>query len=291
MKDFQLFANTNKPEAPAQALKAAKWLRDAGAQVSLEPAFRHVDGAEGFPIAPDDKLGVCDLAVAFGGDGTVLRVVASAARHGTPVLGVHMGRFGFITYCVPGQLQSVLAEALAGTSHVEERLMVRADVVRAGATVASAYGLNEIVLQRGVRAKMMTIGILIDGIEVTSYYTDGIMLSTPTGSTAYNLSAGGPVLAPDVEALVLSAIMPHTLGARPLVLKPETVVRLQVELPGDGVVIADGDSLVVLQSGDEVVLCRAEFPAKLVLPARNDFYERLRGRLLWGARTEGPGQK
>jgi NAD+ kinase len=284
VKNAQVFAVAHRREAPMLALHVAGILRDAGVAVALEPTLAEHEGAVGFAVIPPDRLGEADMALAFGGDGTVLRVVSYAARHGTPVLGVNMGQFGFITYCRPAEVETAIANVLSGNYHVEERLMLRAEVMRAGACAATAYSLNEIVMQRGTHGKMMTIDISINDIPVVDYPSDGVMVATPTGSTAYNLSAGGPVASPTLDAMLLTPLTAHTLGARPLVLEAGNVVRIRIATRGEAVLVADGDSLFFLEDSDEIVIRKAEYPAKLLLTSRNDFYERLRKRLLFGVR-------
>lgn len=285
MRHAQIFANIGKADAPAVALRSAAMLSAAGFHISLEESLSNAVGAARYPPISHECLGKAELALAFGGDGTVLRVVGKCAQHGTPVLGVHMGTFGFITCCKPDTLDEILAKVVDHTYRVEDRLMVEATLVRASKPFATVVGLNEVVLQRGVTAKMLMIDISIDDIPLTTYPADGILVATPTGSTAYNLSAGGPVTSPNIEALLLTPITAHTLGARPLVLAPGTVLRFRVDAQGEALLVADGDSMVELESGDEVIVRRGPYPAKLVLPPQPDFYDRLRKRLLWGART------
>jgi NAD+ kinase len=273
VKLAQIFINPKKPDADSIAASAGDQLRDGGFQVSFETDIPH------------EKLGKADLILTFGGDGSVLRAVGFAAPHGSPVMGIHLGRFGFLTCCQPSDMPDMLGRVIQGDFHVDDRMMVRASVVRGGKELPPAHGLNEVALQRGVSAKMMTFDITIDDNYVTTYPADGILISTPTGSTAYNLSAGGPVASPNLEALLLTPILPHTLGARPIVLAPESVVRLKVGSPGESLLVADGEAQATLVHDDEIVVRRSEYVARLVLPSKNDFYDRLRGRLLWGART------
>lgn len=286
MNTVQIFANISKPEAPETAFRAAAFLAAAGLPVAVENTLSRFPGGTGFAVIEAGAVGQAGLALTFGGDGSVLRAVGICAAHGTPVLGIHMGTFGFLTYCRPDEMEGVLRQVAAGDFNVESRLMVRASVIRAGKSIAEATGLNEIAMQRGVTGKMLQIEIEIDEIPVTTYPADGLLISTPTGSTAYNLSAGGPVASPNLEALLLTPITPHTLGARPVVLAPDSLLRFKLHSHGEAVLVADGESMVELENGDEIVVNRAPQRAKLVLPSANDFYQRLRKRLLWGARTE-----
>jgi NAD+ kinase len=286
MKEVQVFANLSKPGAADLVLRAADLFRKAGVDTCIEPSLAEASGLEGLPRIPVGEMGRADLAVVFGGDGTVLRVAGFAAPHGTLVLGVHLGHIGFITYCRPEDLEKVVDQALRGKLPIEERIMVRAELRREGALVSTAHGLNEVAIQRRVTGKMMTFDISIDDVPVTRFPADGVLVATPTGSTAYSLSAGGPVTSPDLDALLLTQITPHTLVARPLILAPDSVVRVQVGSRGEAMMVADGYWHVSLNNGDEVVLSRAEFAAKLVLSHGHEFYERLRRRLLGGPRED-----
>jgi len=169
-----------------------------------------------------------------------------------------------------------------GQARLEERMMIEADLMRNGNVLASIHALNETVLQRAATDRMMIFSVIIDDQKVTSYPADGVLVATPTGSTAYNLSVGGPIVDPTLRALILSAIAPHTLSARPLVLKPESVIRLSVQTMGDAVLSVDGQTRFHLLSGDEVRITVSPRVTKLVSVAKDDFLEKLSHRLFYG---------
>lgn len=233
------------------------------------------------PIVDRATFGECDLVIAFGGDGTLIRATHLVADYGTPILGVYFGRFGFVTQCMPSDLFECLERFMAGERNIDSRMMLEAELLRGGSPVASVSALNEAVLQRDVSTRMMTFRVVVDGHVLTSYPADGVIVATSTGSTAYNLSVGGPVMDPQVPALVLSAIAPHTLNARTLIVRPESEIILQIRSHGDAILSADGQTRLHLLSDDEVRVTRSKKCANLVRVGDNDFLDKLGRRLLW----------
>ncbi|AIE87748.1 NAD(+) kinase [Fimbriimonas ginsengisoli Gsoil 348] len=273
-----MVTNTYRPDAIEAAVGVAKWLRARGNDVWVDSdTARHVE----LPVVRNSEFGEADLVVAFGGDGTLIRAVHLCADFGTPILGVYFGRFGFVTQCTHEYLESCLTDFLEGRCSIESRMMLDAELMRAGQTVAHLSALNETVLQRAVVARMMTFQVTVDGHVLTSYPADGIIVATPTGSTAYNLSAGGPILDPKVHALVLTAIAPHTLNSRTLVLAAESEIVLKVQSHGDAVLSADGQTRLHLLSGDEVRVRKSTRMTNLVSVQKDDFLIKLGQRLLW----------
>jgi NAD+ kinase len=273
-----LVANIHRPDALEAAANLSQTLVSDGHEVGFEPeTARHLDVSA---IRPE-AFGVADLAVAFGGDGTLIRAAHLCADHGTPILGVYYGRFGFVTQCTSGDILGSVASFFRGEIAVESRLMLDAELYRAGQLVTRLHALNEIVVQRAATARMMTFQVQIDGRLLTTYPADGVLVSSPTGSTAYNLSAGGPILDPTVEALVLTAISPHTLSARPLVLKPTTRILLQVLSDGDAVLSADGQTKLHILRNDEIRVTRSDRVTNLVVVQDDDFLVKLGQRLFW----------
>lgn len=270
--------NAYRPDALEAARRVAAWLTERGVTVAGDP-----DTARGTGLSAvlPKEFGSADLVVAFGGDGTLIRAAHLCADMGTPILGVYYGRFGFVTQCTHEGLEDCLDEFLSGRYSLERRMMLDAELLRGNAVLAPLNALNEIVLQRDVTARMMTFQVIVDDQVLTSYPADGIIIATPTGSTAYNLSAGGPILDPRVEALVLNAIAPHTLNARTLVLNADSEIRVQILSHGDAVLSADGQSRLHLLSGDEVRVRRSSRVTNLVSVEKNDFLVKLGKRLLW----------
>lgn len=234
------------------------------------------------------QLAATDLVVVLGGDGTVLGAARDAAPHGTPVLTVDLGTFGFLSEVKAKDLHPAMERILRGEFRIEERHTVKATIVRGGQEVSTSMGLNDAVITRGALSRMIRLQAFINGQYVALYPADGIIISTPTGSTAYSLSAGGPIIHPSVNVLILTPICPHTLFTRPLIIAASEEVRIvahwhQQHAEGEEVMLTvDGQVGIWLRSGDEVVVRKAEHPARLVKLGRDTFYERLREKLRWG---------
>lgn len=282
MHRLNFLLNPSRDDAARLAVNTAEWLRGLGVEVK----FDHESGAMlGQESVPFQQINQCDLVVTFGGDGTLIRASGPCSQTKTPILGVYFGRFGFVTQCEPNEVRSAIRQFLDGESEFDDRMMLQGDLMRSGEVVASLHALNEVAVQRSIATRMMSFGVRIDWEFITSYPADGLLVATPTGSTAYSLSAGGPIVDPRVQAMILTPITPHSLGARPLVLSPESRVELTVDVQGDAVFSADGQYRLNMLTGDEVVVTRSERVTRLLLVDRTDFLVKLRTRLLWGARS------
>jgi NAD+ kinase len=273
-----LLANVFRPDAIQAALDAAEWLSDRSVQVFADPdTVRSTHLAQ---VSFED-FGKCDLIIAFGGDGTLIKAAHLAEDLATPILGVYYGRFGFVTQCTGENLFASLECFLKGECKIESRMMLQAEILRAGNAVATLHALNEVILQRSATGRMITLLVSVDGHVLTSYPADGVIISTATGSTAYNLSVGGPILDPRVEALILSALAPHTLSARSLVLRHDSEIRLAIDSEGDVVLSADGQRRLHILSGDVVRVTRSPRVTNLLSIEPDDFLIKLGKRLFW----------
>lgn len=273
-----LLVNQHRADALTAAGEAAKWLRNHGNEVGADrDSAALIDTEEVDP----PNFADCDLVITFGGDGTLIRAAHLCSEKGTPILGVYYGRFGFVTQCTNEELGACLSDFFDGRARIEPRMMLQIDLLRNGKSVASIHALNEMVLQREVMVRMMTFEVVVNGHRLTSYPADGVMVSTPTGSTAYNLSAGGPICDPQVQAMVITALAPHTLSARPLVLNPESDILLRVSTNGDAVLSADGQVRLHILSGDEVRVMRSPRVTNLITVEQDDFLVKLGNRLFW----------
>ncbi len=274
--------NTHRADAIEAAQQAVAFCHSHGISVGAEPDV--ADLLE-LPEYKGAEIANANYVVCFGGDGTLMRAAHLCSERGTPILGVYFGRFGFVTQCKGEEVGAAISGMVDGALPFEERLMLKADLLRNGEPVTTVHALNEVVLQRSVTARMMIFGVQIDDIDVTSYPADGVIVCTPTGSTGYNLSAGGPIMDPNLHAIALTALSPHTLSARPLLLRTESVVKLRLHAEGDAVLSADGQSRLHLLSGDEVRITRSERVTKLVTVEAQDFLVKLSERLFWGHST------
>lgn len=239
-----------------------------------------VDGCE--PIEPGEFDGHADLVIAIGGDGTMLYATQQAARHGTPLLGINRGRLGFLADIGPDEMIDRIDEVLDGHYVSESRAMLAARLQHNGGTEAVA--LNDVVVQREGNARMIEIETWIDGVFVNAHVGDGLIIATPTGSTAYALSGGGPILEPSLEALVLVPICPHTLSDRPVVIGAHA--RIEVRMTGRpgarAVVNCDGRPIGGLAEGDALGVELATYRATLLHPRGHDYFRILRSKLSWG---------
>jgi NAD+ kinase len=225
-----------------------------------------------------DAVSPADLVVAIGGDGTFLRGAWRAARLGAPVLGVKVGRLGFLTEAEPADADVVVLAALAGDLAVEERLAVVAEADD-GVSFEPQWGLNEIMVEKGARHRLVRLRVLVDGVYVTTFSADGVIVATPTGSTAYSFSSGGPIVSPEVDALVLTPVAPHMVFDRSIVLDARQTVTLEVAGDEMGVLSADGREAIEVPIGTRVRIRAADEPARLVVrPGAPSFLERVRDK-------------
>jgi NAD+ kinase len=205
---------------------------------------------------------------------------------GVPILGVNFGSLGFLTEVTLPELYPSLEAALSGRAHIEERLMLRSTTVRGGARVAEHIVLNDVVVTKGARSRMIDLSVWIGEEFVTRVKADGLIVATPTGSTAYNLASGGPIVQPNVDALIVTPIAPHTLTNRPIVIPSPSHVRIQPLMDDMDEVFAtfDGQAGLQLRADDELHVCRAERPLRLIRPSTRSYFEVLRRKLKWGER-------
>lgn len=224
-----------------------------------------------------------DLLLVLGGDGTLLSAAREVAPRGKPVLPINMGSLGFLTSFTLDELYPALEETLAGHLEASERVMLKSELLRKGKAVQEQCVLNDVVVNKGALARMTELRLSLDGDFVCRYRADGLIVSTPTGSTAYSLSAGGPIVHPAVEAIIITPICPHTLSDRPLVVRDSCVVELSLIETADSVYLTlDGQRGVEMETGDRVRITRAAEKLKLIQPPRKSYYEILRSKLKWG---------
>jgi NAD+ kinase len=240
------------------------------------------------PDAGDFVPGRIDLLITLGGDGTLLRGARLVAPHHTPVLGINLGHLGFLTSIAPAELPRALADLLAGEYWLDTRYTLQASVVNAqGRAGASYIALNDAVLHKGGFARVIRLAVHIgrEGEEVGAYSADGIIIATPTGSTAYSLSAGGPIVVPTVDCILATPICPHTLAVRPLVVPSSSVLTVEVLSPSEELILTvDGQEGEALSPGDRLLVRRGEATVPLVRFAGQSFFPTLRNKLHWGIR-------
>jgi NAD+ kinase len=236
---------------------------------------------------PEDELGASvDLAVVLGGDGTMLRAARLVADHGRPVLGINLGQLGFLVGFAPSHAQQALAAALAGTLPETRRMRLAVTFRRPSAEPVVRYALNDAVLHQGAMARLVEIDAFVDDEFIASYRADGLIVATPTGSTAYNMAAGGPIVLPGHAAMTLTPICAHALTNRPLVLSASNTIRLQLGSDVRGVLITvDAQWGHSFQQGDVVDIAAATSPL-VMFASRQSFFDVMREKLHWGARFD-----
>lgn len=249
-------------------------------------------GFEAVAVAGTDPgLPPVDAVVVLGGDGTFLRAARMVARRETPILGVDLGSLGFLAEVGYSDLPKALQRLQTKDYLLEDRTLMEVKLMREGVEVGMQLALNEGVVLKGASAGMLEASIYADHSHVASYRADGFIVSTPTGSTAYAMAAGGPIMAPDVPAFLLVPICPHTLTARPLVLAHERTIRIKVTERTDGAILAaDGLTVGHVQNGDDLLFRRSPHSTRMVRLSQPDFFEALRRKLQWGDSPRGAGK-
>lgn len=261
----------------------AKWLAERRVRVCFEPEAAAAIGEVGVSRAA--MVREADLIVVLGGDGTLLSVVRAIEERAVPILGINLGTLGFLAEVSVDEMHEALASALAGKMRIEPRVRLAVRHLRAGLELRSWLALNDAVITKGASTRLVDLETRADGQLVTIYHADGLIVSTPTGSTAYSLSAGGPILLPGVPSLVLTPICPHALTQRPLVLPDTAAIEVVVHPRGGDVQLAiDGQDGAPLQQGDLVGVRRSDHPALLLVPRAHSRFEVLRAKLHWGER-------
>lgn len=279
LRRIGLMVAAHNPEAQEAGEEILAWLQKRGYEAVLcAPGLE--EGTD-FPQV--------DLLVVLGGDGTLVATARGAAPFGIPVVGINFGGFGFLSQIPASERLQGLEAVLAGRCFLEERLMLRAELWRGGEMLSQGLALNDVVIGKSAIARMMRLRVFVGATYIATYPADGLIVATPTGSTAYSLSAGGPIVHPSLEVVILTPICPHTLYSRPLVISPKEPLRIFIEpRPGDEqevLLSLDGQVGIPLRAHDEVRVHRAECKARLVVVGENAFYESLRGKLKWGYGT------
>jgi NAD+ kinase len=271
MKLIGILYNPRPQRALPLAGVIALWLkqREIGAEICTT-----------YQAADKSFVKEADLLVTLGGDGSLLRVARAAAPYGTPILGINLGRVGFLTEVEPDGWKDILGRALAGDYWVEERMMLRVAASRGDEALVQAEALNDVVVGRGERARVVHLRAEVDGGYLASYAADGLVVATPTGSTAYALAAGGPVLPPELRNIVLVPVAPHLSMERPVVLSEGAAVRIVVAGGRPAVLTVDGEVKAELVDGDEVTVGASQHTARFArVQEQTYFYKTLLERL------------
>lgn len=233
----------------------------------------------------DELPEMVDLIIVLGGDGTLISVARSVAGRNVPIVGVNLGQLGFLTEITRDELPEMMEDVIRGEYHVTDRMMLDAFIKREGEIVGQYTVLNDVVINKGALARIIDLKTHVDGRLLSNYKADGLIIATPTGSTGYNLAAGGPIIYPEINSLLISPICPHMLTNRPIILWSRSVIEVEVRFEDDVVFFtADGQVGRKLLPGDRVEVRRSDSRALLVNSPNKDYFEILRTKLSWGER-------
>ncbi len=280
---YHLNAGLSARPQSKQTLEAiAQFLHTQGCEVILENDTAAGAGLIGYPVMTIEEIGTsCDLAIVVGGDGTMLGYARQLAPHNVPLIGINQGRLGFITDIALNEVERTLEAMLGGAYEEDARALMRAKVWRDGHCVFNALALNDVVVNRGATSGMLEVRVAVDGRFVANQRADGLIIATPTGSTAYSLSVGGPLLHPSLPAWVLAPIAPHTLSNRPIVLADTGEVTIDLVAGRDASANFDMQSLASLLLGDRITVKRSNYHARFLHPRGWSYYDTLRQKLHW----------
>jgi len=278
-----VLGNAAKAELPPAIATALAACRAHGVQLLAASELAAVVPADVRVLEPAALLAAADVIVAFGGDGTMLRAARALDGTAVPLLGVNLGSLGYLTDIPLPELERAFAQLVAGDFHLEDRTQVRCSVLRDDIEVASLTALNDLVINMGPLPRAIEMELRLDGDSLGHFLGDGVVVSTPTGSTAYNLSAGGPICQNAVPCLLIAPICPHALGMRPLVVPEPTAIEIILLRTGEGAVLTvDGQETFVLADGDHLAFGVAEARVRLVKFPQSSFYRVMRHKLNWG---------
>lgn len=279
-----IIAKNNIEEPFEITKKLSNWLKERGVEVYVEKELgkkiRHPNS-----IDRTDIPKLVDVILVFGGDGTFLGVAREACKYGTPILGINLGGLGFLTEVTIDELYPMMERIVDGDYEVEDRQMLITSIRRGKKNIGTYEVLNDVVINKGALARIIDLAIYIEDSHVTTYKADGIILATPTGSTAYSLSAGGPIVYPGIPVTIITPICPHTLTNRPLVVSSEMKVEIKVTTQEpDTYLTLDGQIGVRLKTGDLIEVKRTDTSVKLIKSPFRDFFSILKTKLMWGER-------
>lgn len=285
MLQAAIISKPQKPELAGVLRDLLAWLKDHGYAALLDPeSAAYLDDPNPIERAELPGRGP-NIVIVLGGDGTLLAAARAFAHTATPVLGVNLGALGFLTEVPLGEIYTALEAWCANRADIEVRSMIHAELIRGGGVVQQWDALNDVVVTKGTIARMGDFTVEIDRQFVASFRADGVIIATPTGSTAYNLAANGPIIMPSVDAIVVNPICPHLLTIRPIVVPGESMVSVQVVgVPNQIYLTVDGQQSVELQLDDIITCQRSKASVRLLRPRPNGLFSVLRTKLKWGER-------
>jgi NAD+ kinase len=279
-----IITKPGEPRAAALAGQIAEWAHQHGLSLLVNDSLAEIP-AGASTAAPAEMAERSDLLIVLGGDGTMIGTARLVAGRGTPVLGVNLGSLGYLTEFAVEDVLPALEEVSRGTFEVDCRMMLEWRVRRDGEKVDEGTALNDVVVNKSALARIIEIDCTVGNQYVTTFRADGLIVATPTGSTAYNLSAGGPIIYPGTEAISICPICPHTLTNRPLLLPDTAKIRLQINTREQEVMLtSDGQTGMPLMAGDRVEVNKSGKTFNTIRPKNKDYFEILRNKLKWSGR-------
>ena len=284
-----LISKFGDPTGAETLNQIAAYLRQRQLRVLLDESSAQWAPENGLEIASRATMGEqCDLVIAIGGDGTMLNAARSLVDYEVPILGVNRGRLGFLADVSPSEIPHRLEAVLQGHFREARRSLLHAQVLREDEVTSEADALNDVVVHKREVARMIEVDAFLDGRFLNAYRADGLIISTPTGSTAYALAGGGPILHPGLEAVVLVPICPHTLTHRPIVVKADSVIEVVLNSANttEAQVTCDGQISLAIEPGDRILIRKKSRKVRLIHPLNHDYFELLRAKLNWGLRPE-----
>jgi len=285
IKRIGIISKPKKTEIREIVPSLTQWLRERDVEVFIDKETASLLESAEKSLSRNEMPSQVDLLVVLGGDGTLLAAARALNRKPVPILAVNLGGLGFLTVITREELYPTLELVLAGNFTTERRVQIEGELVRADEVISSFLALNDVVLNKGAIARILDFEVLVNGRFISTYKSDGLIVSTPTGSTAYSLAAGGPIVTPAVEAFVVTPICAHTLTNRPLVLphsaQIEVIVKSQREV---AYLTVDGQVGIATHSDDTVRLKKASSCVEIIQPPNKDYFEILRQKLKWGER-------
>lgn len=285
IKRIGIIAKTSSPHAREVMDKLVPWLVARGVEVTVQEEYGGLAGPSARAVSRDEIPAGADIMLILGGDGTLLSVARLVEGADIPLLGINLGSLGFLTELGLDELFSALERVLTGDFRIEERMRLKVHLHREGDETCEFKVFNDVVINKGALARIFDLEAFVNGYEVTTYKADGLIVSTPTGSTAYSLAAGGPIIEPTLDVILISPICSHTLTNRPLVVSGSSLVELRLTGdPGKVYLTLDGQEGMSLSGGDRIHVKASPGRVKLIRTGSRTFYDVLGAKLHWGRR-------
>jgi NAD+ kinase len=282
-----LVVNYEKEKTRETACRVINWLNSKKLKVCIEKNMGKKIGKQELDCPTEKFLKEVDLIISLGGDGTLLRAARLAAAENIPVFGVNLGGLGFLTQIGIDDLEKSLEKLYQEKYFLDERMMLTCSVERRGKEIKKFTALNDVVIGKGAFARIISLATYVNNNYVITYSADGLVVSTSTGSTAYSLSAGGPIVKPSINSIILTPICPHTLSARPFIISEDDQVKITLEVNEEEVMVTiDGQEGFDLKPNDEVIIKKSDHKARLIAFKEKSFYTILREKLRWSGQIE-----